>query len=511
MGLKKLIQILCFWCLINGCLLPLPTSGLVRISLKRVHQHHQTNFNDITSARRLGIINEVGVEDLDVNSADSGGEIIYLKNYMNAQFCGEIGIGTPQQKFAVIFDTAISNLWVPSAKCNSTACHLHSRFESSNSSTYTKIGTPHDINYSAQAKISGFISQDNVEVGGLLIKNQIFLEATSEDSPLLPLAKFDGAVGLAFPDDSDSTTTPIWHTMAEQGLLDKKIFSIWFNPNPEEDLGGEVVFGGVDPKHFKGKHTYVPVIQNQLNLWQMEIGEFFIGNHSSGYCQDGCATIIDSGSPELTGPTVAVIEINHAIGAKGFKSMECKEIVSQYGEMIYDLLASGVNPDKICSQLSLCSINRAQNLRNDFKTVQVRKTRKELSSVADELLCSACQMTVIWIQNQMKQKKSNKEILSYVSKLCHSFPTPLGDAVVPCDYEFLPNLTFTIGNRPFTFTPQQYIRTTEVHGKVVCRSQFYAVDVPSLPGFWSLGNVFMGVYHSVFDFSNRRMGFAEAV
>lgn len=40
---------------------------------------------------------------------------------------------------------------------------------------------------------------------------------------------------------------------------------------------------------------------------------------------------------------VAVIEINHAIGAKGFKSMECKEIVSQYGEMIYDLLASGVS------------------------------------------------------------------------------------------------------------------------------------------------------------------------
>lgn len=35
-------------------------------------------------------------------------------------------------------------------------------------------------------------------------------------------------------------------------------------------------------------------------------------------------------------------EINHAIGAKGVISSECKEVVSQYGEMIWDLLVSGV-------------------------------------------------------------------------------------------------------------------------------------------------------------------------
>ncbi|XP_057445519.1 aspartic proteinase-like isoform X2 [Lotus japonicus] len=42
-----------------------------------------------------------------------------------------------------------------------------------------------------------------------------------------------------------------------------------------------------------------------------------------------------------------VIEFNHAIGAQGIMSVEYKEIVAQYGELIWDHLVSGV-----CSQFS---------------------------------------------------------------------------------------------------------------------------------------------------------------
>lgn len=43
---------------------------------------------------------------------------ITIKDYQNSQYFGEMSVGTPAQKFDVIFDTGSSNLWVPASDCS---------------------------------------------------------------------------------------------------------------------------------------------------------------------------------------------------------------------------------------------------------------------------------------------------------------------------------------------------------------------------------------------------------
>lgn len=55
--------------------------------------------------------------------------------------------------------------------------------------------------------------------------------------------------------------------MSEQDLLSDDVFSFWLNRDINSDVGGELVFGGVDSNHYKGKHTYVPVTKK--GYWQV--------------------------------------------------------------------------------------------------------------------------------------------------------------------------------------------------------------------------------------------------
>ncbi|XP_072960150.1 aspartic proteinase-like isoform X2 [Typha angustifolia] len=501
-GRRFLLVFICLWTLSCSLLLHASSDKLLRISVKKKKLDINT-LNAARFARRENVRSRYS--GISQNLDDSDGDILPLNNYMDAQYYGEIGIGTPSQKFNVIFDTGSSNLWVPSSRCYfSIACLFHHKYKASKSSTYTKNGESCKITYGSGA-IAGFFSQDNVQVGDLVVKDQVFIETTRESSLSFVIAKFDGILGLGFPEISVGNVPPLWYSMAEQELIDKKVFSFWLNRHEDDDNGGEIVFGGVDPNHYKGDHTYVPV--SRRGYWQFDMGDFLIDGQTTGFCAEGCAAIVDSGTSLLAGPTTVVAQVNHAIGAEGVISMECKEVVQQYGELILEMLIAQTRPQKVCSQIGLCVFDGAHYVGNSIESA-VEKDKKENS----DLLCTACEMAVVWIENQLRENQTKERILAYANQLCEHLPSPNGESTVACDQiPNMPNISLTIAKKAFILTPEEYVLKVEEAGQAVCISGFMAFDIPPPRGpLWILGDVFMGAYHTVFDFGENKIGFAKA-
>ncbi|KAK7264826.1 hypothetical protein RJT34_32438 [Clitoria ternatea] len=497
MGFKYLLVVTCL-CAWFGSL-PFANSdsdsddGLMRVSLKR----RNLDIDRLNSARIKVVKHHL----------KSG--VVYLKNYLDAQYFGEIGIGSPPQTFKVVFDTGSSNLWIPSSKCvMSIACYFHSKYRSKLSNTYTKIGTSCKIPY-GRGHISGFFSQDNLRIGEITVKDQKFAEITKE-GPLAFLAHhFDGIFGLGFLDKSVGQVAPVWYNMIEQAQVNQKVFSLWLNPDPMSKIGGEIVFGGIDWRHFKGEHTYVPL--SAKGYWQIDVGDILLSNNSTGLCDGGCAAIIDSGTSLIAGPTSVVAQINHAIGAEGYVSFECKNIIHNYGDSIWEYLISGLTPEIICVDIGLCSHNKSHMMNDVIETVVHNESRGG-SRTRESPLCTFCDMIVFWIQVQLKQRNTKEKILKYVDELCEKLPNPVGQTFINCNnIAAMPQITFKIGDKAFPLSPEQYVLRIEGTCSTVCYGGFVGIDVPPPQGpLWVLGDIFLGAYHTVFDYGNSRIGFAEA-
>ncbi|KAI0719554.1 endopeptidase [Cerioporus squamosus] len=257
--------------------------------------------------------------------AVDGGHNVPLSNFMNAQYFAEISLGTPPQIFKVILDTGSSNLWVPSVQCTSIACFLHTKYDSSASSTYKANGSEFSIQYGS-GSMEGFVSQDTLRIGDLTIKGQDFAEATKEPGLAFAFGKFDGILGLAYDTISVNGIVPPFYQMMKQNLIDSNVFS--FRLGSSEEDGGEAIFGGIDESAFKGKIDYVPV--RRKAYWEVELESVGLGEDKMELENTGAA--IDTGTSLIALPTDMAEMINTQIGAKkswnGQYTVDCAKVPS---------------------------------------------------------------------------------------------------------------------------------------------------------------------------------------
>jgi len=253
--------------------------------------------------------------------AEKGAHPVPVSNFLNAQYFSEITIGTPPQSFKVVLDTGSSNLWVPSSECGSIACYLHTKYDSSSSSTYKKNGSDFEIRYGS-GSLSGFVSEDTMTIGDLKVKNQIFAEATEEPGLAFAFGRFDGILGLGFDTISVNKIVPPFYNMIDQGLLDEPVFAFYLGDtnNGEES---EATFGGVNKDHYTGKMTNIPL--RRKAYWEVDLDAITFGDATAEL--DNTGVILDTGTSLIALPTTLAELLNKEMGAKkgynGQYTVEC--------------------------------------------------------------------------------------------------------------------------------------------------------------------------------------------
>ncbi|XP_016994938.2 lysosomal aspartic protease [Drosophila takahashii] len=282
---------------------PEPIEENVRNELKTLSIKHKLKVDETTTSK--------------AKTKDSGSRVAKLGNLYNTEYYTSLKIGNPPQILKVLIDTGSANLWVLSSKCPNSVkpCANLEKYNSSASTTYKGINNPFTIQYGSGSEegiiaLSGFESQDTVNIAGFSVKNQVFAEITDAPETAFLKSQFSGILGLGFSSIAINSITPPFFNLVAQGLVKKAVFSIYLNRNGTNAVnGGELILGGTDSGLYSGCLTYVPV--STAGYWQFTMSKARVNNFE--FCEN-CEAILDVGTSLIVVPEKVLDTLNQILG-----------------------------------------------------------------------------------------------------------------------------------------------------------------------------------------------------
>jgi len=116
---------------------------------------------------------------------------------------------------------------------------------------------------------------DDLDIGGLSVKNVTFGEVTQVNGMNFVSAKFDGILGLAFQELSSQNTKSIIQYLYEQGQIKEKSFA-FFLSGEADSVGSVVTLGGVHANYSKEEIKFYKLVD--FRYWMIGMKGFQMGD-----------------------------------------------------------------------------------------------------------------------------------------------------------------------------------------------------------------------------------------
>jgi len=262
--------------------------------------------------------------------------------YKTAYF-GQIGVGTPQHSFSVVFDTGSGHVIIPSTACHSETCQKHRRYNRTESSSAI------DIEHDGKVISSGATQRDQVaisfgtgQVTGQFVEDVVCASqmdasscvalrvvlATEMTAEPFGLFNFDGVLGLGLESLALQPQFSFFGRMAEHMAHDhrqlKPQFAVFLGRNDDDE--SSISFGGYSEQRASTQIAWATVASAELGYWQVVIKGIRIGSEALDICEDGtCRAILDTGT-SLLGVPRQVSKTFHRLLARGVSEEQAKEL-----------------------------------------------------------------------------------------------------------------------------------------------------------------------------------------
>ena len=251
-----------------------------------------------------------------IHDAD-GIRVIPIHNNNNLQYYGQVGLGSGNKPFRVIFDTGSEPLWVPHIDCTSQVCKSHHRFDPEQSSSFEKGSGGTNLAYgTGHVKIE--FDKDT-----LMFPEAHFRGEPQAEAPTT-------AVASAFNNTNDKTTWPKYSVglatsvakkpfqnlsmidgifgMGPKTEFAKNQFAVYLSNDTAKD--GQLVLAKDDQPilgAMKDHSVSNDIVWHKTvspNSWSLELVGIKVGDKLVGSCspEAPCKALIDTGSSNITGP-----------------------------------------------------------------------------------------------------------------------------------------------------------------------------------------------------------------